>query len=49
MKKEVTDRFVPFYGHASAVNVGGSTILEVLETRIARFLSLLATVTQRRA
>ena len=45
-KGEVTDRFIPFYGHAGAVDVGGSTVLKILEPGIARFLSVLATVTQ---
>ena len=47
--RSVTNRFVPFYRHASAVDVGGGTILKILETRIARFLTLSATATQRRA
>ena len=46
MKQRVTDRFVPLYGHASAVDVGRSTILKILETGITRFLILLVTARQ---
>ena len=33
-------RFVPFYGYTCTVDVGGLSVLQILEARVARLLSI---------